>query len=87
MAYSLFRLAESNQYSFYPAPAAQGVYSYPAPASQPSRETTEPAKPVYLPGGRAPLGTQQNGNSICYVSEIVSASLPKWKLAIYSLRD
>ncbi|XP_032673838.1 protein enabled homolog [Odontomachus brunneus] len=53
---------KSNQYSasnFYSTPTGQSVYSYSAPATQPSRESSEPAKPVYLSGARAPLATHQ----------------------------
>ncbi|XP_071568682.1 uncharacterized protein [Temnothorax nylanderi] len=53
---------KNNQYSasnFYSAPSGQSVYSYSAPVSQPSRESSESAKPVYLSGGRAPLATHQ----------------------------
>lgn len=54
-----------NQYStsnFYSTPTGQSVYSYSTPASQPSRESSESAKPIYLSGGRAPLATHQTGN-------------------------
>lgn len=60
---------ESNQYSasnFYSTPPGQSVYSYSAPATQPSRESSEPTKPVYLAGGR--LATHQAGNIIIQTS-------------------
>lgn len=60
-----FHSTENNQYSasnFYSTPTGQSVYSYSAPVSQPSRESSESAKPVYLSGGRAPLATHQTGN-------------------------
>ncbi|GAB1862349.1 G protein pathway suppressor 2 [Camponotus japonicus] len=53
---------KNNQYSasnFYSTPTGQSVYSYSAPVSQPSRESSESVKPVYLSGGRAPLATHQ----------------------------
>jgi len=62
--YFSFHSTENNQYSasnFYSAPTGQSVYSYSAPASQPSRESSESAKPVYLSSGRAPLATHQTG--------------------------
>lgn len=69
--YFLFHFTENNQYSasnFYSAPASQSVYSYSAPVSQPSRESSESAKPVYLSGGRTPLATHQTGNAIYLIN-------------------
>lgn len=69
---------ESNQYSasnFYSTPTSQSVYSYSAPATQPSRESSEPAKPVYLSGGRAPLATHQTGNHIYFTIQILTLLL------------
>lgn len=64
---AFFLLTENNQYStsnFYSTPTGQNVYGYSAPVSQPSRESSESAKPVYLSGGnhRTPLATHQAGN-------------------------
>ncbi|XP_020288551.1 protein enabled homolog isoform X2 [Pseudomyrmex gracilis] len=62
---------KSSQYSasnFYSTPTGQSVYNYSAPVSQPSRESSEPAKPVYLSGGRVPLPPHQTA----YVSNLHS---------------
>lgn len=74
-----FHSTENNQYSasnFYSTPTGQSVYSYSAPVSQPSRESSESTKPVYLSGSRAPLATHQTGiNYQCQFFYIISRSM------------
>lgn len=78
LSYFPFHLIENNQYSasnFYSAPTGQSVYSYSTPTSQPSRESSESAKPVYLSGGRAAITTHPTGNAVYLVDVSSSVAL------------